>query len=122
MDAEPQFDIAAIDMLRRLGRDSLAAKMIGLFLASVGERRTGILGAAEQADLAGAQRYAHLLKSSAGQMGARSLQRLCERIEAAARDGQPAEVRSLSTKLEAECRAAEDWLRTTNASLTPDLQ
>jgi HPt (histidine-containing phosphotransfer) domain-containing protein len=122
METEPRFDTEAIEMLRRIGRDALAAKMIALFLASVGDRRDAIVAGAGNGDLLSAQRAAHLLKSSAGQMGARSLQRLSERIESAAKDGRAADLAALAADLPAECTDAESWLRSTNASLIPDSQ
>src|SRR4051812_39352523 len=76
----PEFDDAALEMIRRVGRDALATKMIDLFLVSGPERVSQILAAHATGDFTTAGRVAHSLKSSAGQLGAVGLQRTCMRI------------------------------------------
>lgn len=108
---EPRFDEAPLAMLRRVGREALATRMIDLFLASGPKRVADIRGAFDSGDLGACSRAAHLLKPGAGQLGAASLQGICQEIEDTATGGDGPSVGRLLPTLEAEYAAAEAWLR-----------
>lgn len=114
--AEPRFDEKPLAMLRRVGRETLARKMIDLFLASAPERAATIRSAHAAGDLVAAGRAAHSLKPSAGQLGAVALQSVCQRIEDAATAGDAEGITLLLPALTAELDAADAWLRALPAS------
>jgi HPt (histidine-containing phosphotransfer) domain-containing protein len=113
---ESRFDDKPLAMLRRVGREALARKMIDLFLASAPERAASIRSAHAAGDLATAGRAAHSLKPSAGQLGAIALQSVCQQIEDAAAAGDANGVSLLLPALTAELDAADAWLRALPAS------
>jgi HPt (histidine-containing phosphotransfer) domain-containing protein len=113
---ESRFDDKPLAMLRRVGRETLARKMIDLFLTSAPDRAASIRGAHAAGDLVTAGRAAHSLKPSAGQLGAMALQSVCQQIEDAAAAGDSESVRLLLPALTAELDAAEAWLRALPAS------
>ena len=106
-----RFDDKPLAMLRRVGREALAAKMIELFLASAPERASAIEAEHAGGDLATAGRAAHSLKPSAGQLGAMRLQEVCQQIEDAARAGDAPAVGLLLRDLHDELARAVQWLR-----------
>ena len=107
---QARFDDKPIAMLRRVGRDALAKKMIDLFRASAPQRVSTIEQAVAGGDLAAAGRAAHSLKPSAGQLGAVKLSDVCQSIEDAARAGDVAAAGSLLPELRSELTLALDWL------------
>jgi len=109
---DARFDDKPIAMLRRVGRDALARKMIDLFLASAPDRVASIEQSLASGDVVAAGRTAHSLKPSAGQLGAVALQDMCQRIEDAAKAGDTATAGSLLPDLRKELALAVDWLRT----------
>jgi signal transduction histidine kinase/CheY-like chemotaxis protein/HPt (histidine-containing phosphotransfer) domain-containing protein len=80
----PVLDPAPIQELRdlaeRTGRD-LVGKIVGSFLDGNHEAATAIQGALQQRDFGALDRRAHSLAGSAGALGLRQVQALCERIE-----------------------------------------
>jgi HPt (histidine-containing phosphotransfer) domain-containing protein len=106
-----RFDDKPIAMLRRVGREALATRMIDLFVASAPERAAAIRAAHADGDLAMAGRSAHSLKPSAGQLGAVRLQAVCQQIEDAAGNADAVAVGALLPQLDSELSAAMDWLR-----------
>jgi len=106
-----EFDDAPLAMIRRVGRDALAQKMIDLFLASGLERGARIQAAHAAGDFTTAGREAHSLKSSAGQLGAVRLQRTCQRIEDAGKANDGVGIGALLPDFSAQLAAAEAWLR-----------
>jgi HPt (histidine-containing phosphotransfer) domain-containing protein len=110
--SEPRFDDKPIAMLRRVGREALATKMIGLFLASAPGRVNEIAGALASGDLEAARRGAHSLKPSAGQLGATRLSDVCQRLEDAATGGDVTSAGALLPDLRAELALAIEWLQT----------
>lgn len=107
-----RFDDKPMAMLRRVGREALATKMIDLFLASAPDRVAQIGQATDAGDLTTAGRAAHSLKPSAGQLGAVGLQELCQRIEDAAQANDAAAVRAMLPDLQRELTLAIEWLQT----------
>ncbi|HUG39096.1 MAG TPA: Hpt domain-containing protein [Longimicrobiales bacterium] len=79
---------AALDRLLRIGGQEFLLEMIDLFLAHAPERIRSARQALEAGDHRTLYRAAHSLKSTAGNMGARGLQGVAERVEgrAAAKD------------------------------------
>ena len=108
---DPRFDDKPLAMLRRVGRESLARKMIDLFLGSAPGRVAAIAAAHAAGDLTAAGRTAHSLKPSAGQLGAVALQSVCQEIEDAATVGDGAAVGALLPRLVDEYSATDTWLR-----------
>lgn len=79
---------AALERLIRIGGQEFLLEMIELFLEHAPERVRAATEAAGMGDDQGLYRAAHSLKSTAANLGARTLQRVAERVEgrAAARD------------------------------------
>jgi HPt (histidine-containing phosphotransfer) domain-containing protein len=114
-----EFDDAPLAMIRRVGRDTLARKMIDLFLASGPERAKQIQVAHAAGDFTSAGKVAHSLKSSAGQLGAIRLQRTCQRIEDAGRANDGVGMGALLPELSSQMTSAEAWLRAGAATANP---
>src|SRR4051812_41404913 len=72
-------------MLRRVGKDALVARMVGMFVTNAPARFEAIRASLETRDADGVVRAAHSLKSSAGQLGAVRLQGMLAAIETDAR-------------------------------------
>ena len=116
---DARFDDEPLGMLRRVGREALAKRMIDMFVASAPERVAAIRAAHAAGDLATAGRSAHSLKPSAGQLGAVRLQSVCQQIEDAGAAGDAATIGSLLPQLDAELIAAIDWLRSGSSNSQP---
>jgi HPt (histidine-containing phosphotransfer) domain-containing protein len=93
-------DATAFARVLELGGPQLLGRLIDLFLENAPERLARALRGAAGADLETVERATHSLKSTAGNLGARRLQLIAERIErlAAARDA--AAVQPLLPELE----------------------
>lgn len=76
-----EFDETAFGRLRKLGGDDFLAKMIDLFLENTPQRMETIRAGEKDGNLEQIRQAAHSLKSSAGNLGARRLQELSERVE-----------------------------------------
>jgi HPt (histidine-containing phosphotransfer) domain-containing protein len=90
---EPSLDRGVLAELAdaSLGGDpAFVVELIDLFVEQVRPVLAGLRAAADAGDEPEIARLAHLLQSSAGNLGARRLQRLCARAESAARSGQEA--------------------------------
>lgn len=103
------FDRRALEMLYRLGGDKLVVEMVSLFVEQSADRlsaaRAGLH--ASQADAVGSA--VHALKSSAGQLGAVRLQRMCAELESAVRESLTGVGERLDA-IEAELARASHWL------------
>jgi len=84
VDAAIAWDPAAVDRLCRLGGNSFAAKMLGLFLSYGGVKVAEAEAARQSGNLAGLAAAAHALKSSAGNVGALRVQQLAAQAEESA--------------------------------------
>lgn len=80
-NATKLLDRLALERLRRFGGDTLLSQMIDLFVSTAPPRLDAAYAAASSRDCGGVQAALHALKSSAGQLGATSLQQLCEEGE-----------------------------------------
>jgi CheY-like chemotaxis protein/HPt (histidine-containing phosphotransfer) domain-containing protein len=77
-----------VEQLRKLGGDSFAAEMIGVFLEYVARKIAQGREAYAAGDLVGVENAVHPIKSSSGNVGARQIQELAVRIEDLARNRQ----------------------------------
>ena len=84
---EPMFDERAMKMLHRVGGEKLVDKMGSLFAANAPLRLQSLEDALRSGEPAAGANIAHSLKSSAGQVGASGLQRLCDELESACNTG-----------------------------------
>jgi HPt (histidine-containing phosphotransfer) domain-containing protein len=82
VSAEPVLERAALERLHRIGGAKLLRQMVDLYLANGPERVRSLVEGMETGDLERAERAAHTLKSSAGNVGAARLQRSAETVEA----------------------------------------
>lgn len=112
MIEQQEFDDGAIEMLRRVGKGKLLGALRALFEANAPARLGAIGAAAEAGDTKGAAAPAHSLKSSAGQLGAIGLQRLCGEIEHAAEESDWARVAKLLADAGPMLARTLEWLRT----------
>ena len=101
MNSQPQLDSAALARLCRLGGNKFACEMIDLFLDYAGKKVAEARAAQSLGNLAGVEKAAHPLKSSAGNVGASQVQELATRVEKAAALGQAGDVSECLTELEA---------------------
>lgn len=93
-------DNQALERLRKLGGDRLAGRMIALFLETGPERIQAARAGERAGDFDQVRRAAHSLKSSAGNIGATSLQAIADRLEQHAEAGQAEPVFRLVNELE----------------------
>lgn len=100
-EGDGPLDAGVLSRLRTVGSGSLVRRLAGMFLDSAPDR----IQAANSDDLKSVEAAAHSLVSSAGNLGARRIQEVAERLERAARDREHALVRSLRDDL---ARAYED--------------
>ena len=87
---------------------SLRREIIGEFLASLASRTAEIVRAVHAGDAQALRHATHVLKGSAGNVGAQELARLCEDIERQA--GQPERARGLLPALEQAAQATAEAL------------
>jgi len=114
MDESDVIDAEAVQRLEEWGGRTLVNEMTRIFLEHsprrVEEIRRGLAG--EGLELT--ERGAHSLKSSAGNLGARTLQGISRRIEDCAAEGDPEGARALLEELEeayGEARTALELLK-----------
>jgi HPt (histidine-containing phosphotransfer) domain-containing protein len=77
----PIGDSTALQLLERVGGRTLVREMVALFLREAPRRIATARDGLERGDLAVVQGAAHALKSSAGQMGARTVQEISTHLE-----------------------------------------
>ncbi|HSJ23982.1 MAG TPA: Hpt domain-containing protein [Longimicrobiales bacterium] len=86
-DELPVVEDAAIERLVRLGGPDLVRQMADLYFQHGPERLDLLRQGVEADDASSVERAAHALKSSAGNLGARRLQRTADMVEALAAEG-----------------------------------
>jgi HPt (histidine-containing phosphotransfer) domain-containing protein len=74
-------DLNALKRLERFGGSKLRVEITLLFLQEAPSRIASARAALDLGNTDAVRSVAHMLKSSAGQMGALGMQRLCERLE-----------------------------------------
>ena len=113
MNESVVIDTDALDRLEEWGGRELMAKMLHLFLEHAPQRLDQIRTGVRDESMDEAERGAHSLKSSSGNMGARRLQALSARVEERAAAGDAEAVVEILPELEsayAEARAALEEL------------
>lgn len=103
-------DPAALERLHRWGGDALQRQMVEMFLARVPDQLAQARAAAARGDAEGVRQVAHSLKSSAGQLGAVSMQRLCIEAEHRAASGEGAALAPLVSALDTELERYREWV------------
>jgi len=88
--------------LRELGDQELLAELAGLFLEDVPPQLEALRKAIEGGDASSAQRVAHTLKGSCGNMGAVKMATMCVELEDAGRSGELERAPMLVERLQAE--------------------
>lgn len=81
MSGGEEIDETVLNRLRELGGEDLVNKMIDLFLDYVPQRLEAARSAERQGDLKAVEHAVHSFKSGAGNVGARGLFDLAQRIE-----------------------------------------
>ena len=102
-------DVDALKRLERFGGLKLREELTTLFLQEAPTRITSARAALAAGDIEAVRAMAHMLKSSAGQMGALRVQIICERLEGP--DHPPDLARALSD-LDEELAHYTAWLDT----------
>lgn len=108
--AEPPGDPAALERLHRWGGDALRTQIVEMFLARAPDQIAAALAAAQRGDAEEVRKVAHALKSSAGQLGAVTMQRLCQDAEHRAEAGEAEALVPLVRALDAELERFRAWL------------
>ncbi|NIP57479.1 MAG: hypothetical protein GWM92_04680, partial [Gemmatimonadetes bacterium] len=90
---------------------ALVLQLVEIFLEHTPVRMGQIQGGLDETDLEVAERGAHSLKSSAGNLGARRLERVAARIEEHASRGEAEEATDLLVELESTYQEARTALR-----------
>jgi HPt (histidine-containing phosphotransfer) domain-containing protein len=102
-------DVDALKRLERFGGFKLREELTTLFLQEAPLRIAAARAALAAGSAEGVRAVAHMLKSSAGQMGALRMQQLCERLE----DGELSQdLSSALTDLDLELARYTAWLET----------
>jgi len=78
-------DVNALKRLERFGGPKLRAEITSLFLQEAPSRIATARAALANGNIGGVRSVGHMLKSSAGQMGALGMQKICEQLEDPAR-------------------------------------
>ncbi|MGH7507157.1 MAG: Hpt domain-containing protein [Longimicrobiales bacterium] len=107
---QPTIDRSALDKVLQLGGAKLLRRLIDMFLENAPERLDRARTAERNGDMDGLERATHSLKSTAGNLGARRLQMLAERIEDRAAALDTTAVRPLLPELENAYAAARTAL------------
>lgn len=110
LDSGDAFDRRALELLRRLGGEKLVGEMVSLFVAQGAERLSAARAGLQVAEAGSVRAAVHALKSSAGQLGAVRLQRMCAELENAVVQSS-AGARERLDAIEAELSRASHWLQ-----------
>ena len=106
----PATDDASLERLRRFGGGKLLGEMIALFVSAAPERISAARAGVAARDAHATEQAMHSLKSSAAQLGALRMQRLCEQAETLARAGSVDQIAALVQNLEEEFPRVQSWL------------
>ena len=102
-------DVDALQRLERFGGRKLRDELTALFLAEAPTRIEAARRALAAGDAAGVRAAAHSLKSSAGQLGAVRIQRICDGLDS---PRWPADVARAIADLGTELPRYRAWLAT----------
>jgi len=103
-------DLDALKRLERFGGLKLRVELTTLFLEEAPSRVATARAAVAAGDVDAIRAMAHMLKSSAGQMGAVRVQFLCERLEA---EALPSDLAGALSEIDDEIARYSEWLETT---------
>lgn len=109
-DELPTTDAESLERLRRFGGGKLLNQMIALFDTAAPERIAAARAGLAAGDPHPVEQALHALKSSAAQLGAMRLQRLCERGELIARGGSLDTIDGLVEQIDDELGRVKVWL------------
>jgi HPt (histidine-containing phosphotransfer) domain-containing protein len=107
-------DPTTLDGLRELdagGETGFVAELVGLFVSTAAERRAALDEAFASGDSVRVSREAHSLKSSAGNIGALALSKLCQSLEYLGAAGRLDEARAVYARVSPELDRALTDLR-----------
>jgi HPt (histidine-containing phosphotransfer) domain-containing protein len=107
----PRFDAAALSRLRSFGGDKLLRDMIELFHVHAPDRLSAARSAWVARDATRIESTLHSLTSTAAQLGALRMSRLCQRGESLAHAGQMDALGSVLNLLDGELFHTFEWLR-----------
>lgn len=79
--SQPMLDPKAIERLHRIGGDNLVRSMMTSFIENAAARMAAARAGAQSGDARAVSDAAHALKSSAGNVGATSLQMVAQKVE-----------------------------------------
>jgi HPt (histidine-containing phosphotransfer) domain-containing protein len=99
-EGKGQLDPAALDRLLRIGGQEFLIEMIELFLEHAPQRVEAARTGFDEGDMSALYRAAHSLKSTAANLGARSLQDVAARLEESAATGETEGMAPLLDELE----------------------
>ena len=102
-------DIDALKRLERFGGLKLRTELTTLFLQEAPSRVATARAAVAEGNVEAIRAMAHMLKSSAGQMGAVRVQYLCEQLEA---PELPADLSGALSEIDEELARYSEWLET----------
>ena len=114
MTARDVLDPAVVESLRQLtppGEPDVLQEVLTLFLNEVPKKIEALRAAAAAGDAMVAQRTAHSLKGSSGNIGARALHDVCRRLDDDAKNGDLSGVQTLLDQLNAEYEKVEKEIR-----------
>lgn len=117
MSEMQNLDPSALERLQRLGGAEFVCKMIDLFLGYAAEKIAEARKAQTGADWPGIAKAVHPIKSSAGNVGARRLQELAQRLEQLSQQGESAPLAALVGELEQAFAAVKPELEQKKQSL-----
>jgi len=106
----PATDPDALTRLERFGGIKLLDEMIALFLENARDRLAAAAAGLDAGDAAAIENAMHALKSSAAQLGALRLSRLCEQAETIARGGTHTESAPVLDQCREELVRVSAWL------------
>jgi CheY-like chemotaxis protein/HPt (histidine-containing phosphotransfer) domain-containing protein len=97
----PLMDFSRLEEFKEFDDEqlTLTREVIALFMADTPPRLDALASAVASQDAVALSRAAHALKGGAGNVGAKAIQQHADALEAAARDGMPADVDKRVTKL-----------------------
>jgi HPt (histidine-containing phosphotransfer) domain-containing protein len=102
MANDAPLDPAALERLRQLGGERFLKEMIAIFLDFVPRKIAQALEGQRAHCLVDIEKGAHAIRSSAGNLGARKLERLATEIERLAKGHQPEPLPALLNELQME--------------------
>jgi two-component system sensor histidine kinase/response regulator len=117
MSALDCLDQSALARLRDLGGNEFAAQMVGLFLELARKKLVEARTAAASQNFQAVRMAVHPLRSSSGNVGARTMMELAARIDELAGQEQVDDIPALLGELEAAFARVEPWLEMERKSL-----